>query len=138
LRRIGRIGLVVCGVVGLPLAVLGTIDPWTPSTQEEYSFVEVVSGEEVYVKSNLDTAVAHFRNERYPEARYQAGHVLRRNDDVPVAWEIAIVSSARLGDRERLRRYGERLAAGEGPAEQRHRRVLRAKAEKLNEQLSNR
>jgi hypothetical protein len=108
-RRLGWIGLVVSLALGTASAVPATLDPWTPSTQEEYSVIEVVSGEPVYVKEHLDAARLHLSAGRPQEARYQAEHALRRNPAVVPAWRVAIATSKRLDDGSRLRSYVERL-----------------------------
>ena len=131
LRRVATRALVATAVIATPIAALGTIDPWTPSTQEEYSVVEVLSGEDAYVKEHLDAAVVHLREGRNFEARFQAEHAIRREDRIPVAWEVAVRASARIGDRERLATYRRRLAAGEGPEKRRHREVLIGQIDRL-------
>lgn len=113
-HRVARAGFAAALVLGVSSAAPGTIDPWTPSHGDEYSIVEVVSGDASYIEEHLDAAARHLEAGRPQEARYQAEHALRRNPALVPAWKIAIRASIEGENGEWLRSYRRRLRAGEG------------------------
>jgi len=109
LRQLVAAGLVTTTAIGAMLAGLGTLDPWTPSTNKEFSFVEVVSDKPVYIQALLRQAAALAAMKRYAAARFTAEEVIRRTSSVDKAWLLAIGTSMQLGDTARLLDYRTRL-----------------------------
>ncbi|MFB6263673.1 MAG: hypothetical protein ABEL76_08640 [Bradymonadaceae bacterium] len=128
--RIWRLGTLATGALGLALGLLGTVNPWTPTTRERYSFVEVFSAETPYLEAHLKKAEELFRDGHYHEARYQAEHALRRDDTFAPAWEIAVVASARLGDKARLRDYARTFSQIADQLDPKARRLIAARLKK--------
>lgn len=117
MRQLVVVGLVSTTAVGAVLAGLGTLDPWTPSTNREFSFVEVVSNRPVYLHALLGQAYALVRIRRYAAGRHMAENVLRRSPSSARAWALAIQASMALGDTHRLEKYAARLRTAEpGPS----------------------
>ncbi len=111
-QRLVVAALVSTTAIGAVFAGLGTLDPWTPSTNKEFSFVEVVSDGPVYVHALLDNARALIAIRRYAAARYMADNALRRSPSSARAWVLAVQASMALGDARRLEHYAARLRRG--------------------------
>ncbi len=109
LRQLVAAGLVTTTAIGAVLAGLGTLDPWTPSTNKEFSFVEVVSDKPVYIQALLRQAAVLAAMKRYAAARHTAEQVLCRSSSVDKAWVLVIGTSMQLGDTARLLDYRTRL-----------------------------
>lgn len=111
-HRLLAVALVATTSAGAVVAWLGTLEPWTPSTNREFSFVEVISAKPIYVRALLDRGYALARIGRYAAARDMAGQALRRSPSTAGAWALSIRASIALGDAARVRHYRRRLERG--------------------------
>lgn len=109
------VGFALLGLVGAALAAVGTLHPWTTSTEAEYSFVEVFSDEAPYLRRETADAERFLAAGKNVEALHYARHLLRRSEAWPRAWQIAVTAAVRRGDRDALEHLGRRAARAELP-----------------------
>jgi hypothetical protein len=105
LRHLWQTAFLCLALLGGILGVIGTLHPWTTTTEKDYSFVEVFSDRPAYIRREIADAQRFLATGHWVEAGHYARLALRRSVLVPEAWRIAVLSAVQQRDPNHLRRY---------------------------------